>query len=174
MIDEFLNTVGRRVGERWVGLLGPPGVLFVAAVWSGRILGDHHALDVDRLVNRSADLVASWRGGSTVAVLAPIGLLVAATASSLVASSAGGAVQRFWLASRPAWWVKLGVEGKIFRWSVASGRRNRWQEAELSLRTAQATPGEDATELRLRRGRLAAARNGIALGGLGETIGETP
>jgi hypothetical protein len=162
VITTALDTLSSRFGERWANVISPLGLLFVAALWAGLLLGQSNALDGAMLVERSADEVHSWGSGSTVTVGVIVISLAVATAASFLAGQVGSLVERSWSAKGPAWWVKLGRDGQLGRWQVAKGRRARWLEADQAYRTAIAEATDASADLPL-QGELAARRNQIAL-----------
>lgn len=153
MITSFLTTLGTKLAERWATTLTLPGLLFVMLAVAGHSLGQGHALDWSLLSARGSGLAARWDKHPSLAVLAVAAALVAATGAGLAAEAIGGAVQRCWLISAPRWAVR----------PLVAGRLKRWRKAQGEFATAAQLPGESDADFRLRWGRLAAARNGIAL-----------
>jgi hypothetical protein len=153
VITSFLNTLGEKLAERWMTTLTLPGLLFVTLAVAGHSLGQGQALDWSLLATRGSALAARWDDHPALAVLTVVAVLTAATVAGFAAQAVGAGVERCWLITGPNW-----LTGPF-----ASSRLKTWQRAQEQFDAAAQAAGESDAEYRLRRGRLAAARNGIAL-----------
>lgn len=162
MIATALDTLSSRFGERWANVISPLGMLYVAAIWAGLLLGQSHALDGAMLVERSVDEFQSWGSGPTLTSGAVVIALAVATAASFMVGQVGSLIERSWSARGPSWWVKLGRDGQVGRWRLTKGRRDRWLAADEEYRAAAEVETSSPEDLRL-QGELAARRNRIAL-----------
>ncbi|WP_314178218.1 hypothetical protein [Streptomyces winkii] len=100
-MNAFVAELGKRLADRWLSALVLPGLLFVAAVCCGAILGQAAALDAARLtgeLTRFGDRLGSRPAAAVLTVA--VGLL-AATAAGLVVQGLAVGVRRAWVARRP-------------------------------------------------------------------------
>ncbi|GAA0427108.1 hypothetical protein Acor_84110 [Acrocarpospora corrugata] len=116
----FLGEVGKKIAERWVGLLALPGLLFLAAVITAWQLGYAHALDPAPLGRQ----ITAWSTDPGIRTVGGLVLIMVVCALSavgvgLVASALGRAVE--WL------WTIQGACAPA-RWLVTL-RRRRWERA---------------------------------------------
>ncbi|MFF8288734.1 hypothetical protein ACF068_05800 [Streptomyces sp. NPDC016309] len=142
-MNAFLAELGKKLAERWVGLLLLPGALFAAVAAAGAVLGHRHALDPRLLVRAVEGFAAHYDRRPVSAVLLSLAFLAAAAVAGLVARGLGTAVERMWLASGPGW-----LTGRLVR-----RRQGRWDRAVVAFGRAAAAD----------RAALAEARNAIAL-----------
>ena len=153
MITGFLSTLGNKLAERWATTLTLPGLLFVILAAAGHSLGQAHGLDWSMLSTHVGRLATRWDSHPALAVLTVAAVLAAATGMGLAAELAGEGIKRCWLVSGPQWLVRRNVERRL----------ERWRGAHAEFTAATKSPGESDADFRLRRGRLAAERNDIAL-----------
>lgn len=127
-MNTFLQELSKKAAERWASVLVGPGLLFVVCVLVGRHQGFTHALDLAHLraYVRSVSTDKAYQELAGLLTAASVVLLAAAVAG-LVASSAGGLVERLWLPAGPDWYVNL-----LVRW-----RGRRWNRKEQAYRTVE-------------------------------------
>lgn len=171
MTSAFLSALGGRIAERWLTLLALPGLFFLAALTTARVLGHAHWSDVGRLRAWLDTLAASPASSSTgTVVLVALGVLAGAAATGAAAQGLGSGVELLWCAE---------PRGPLLR-RLADRRARRWSAADAAFRTALVTAGrariegaDDADRLAgiaerhyAARGRIAAAppRHPFAMG----------
>ncbi|MGW3726605.1 hypothetical protein [Streptomyces sp. F001] len=140
-MNTFLQELSKKAAERWAAVLLGPGLLFVACVLVGRHQGFTRALDLAHLraYVRSVSTDKAYQEPAGLVMAASVVLLGAAVAG-LVASSAGGLVERLWLPAGPDWYVNL-----LVRW-----REWRWSRKEQAYRTVEAEARQELVRNRRR------------------------
>ncbi|GAB1513132.1 hypothetical protein [Actinophytocola sp. KF-1] len=130
----LLTTLATKLAEKWMALVVLPGLLLVATVCTGRLLGHEHALDAGHLVDEVGRIGAA-AGDAPAATLAValVALLLASVAAGLLAQAAGAAL-------RWSWTVDPRTSGRFA--SLTARRRDRWHE--LDARYAAARDAEEA------------------------------
>lgn len=121
-MNDFFGELSKQLARRWLTLLVVPGLLFLAAGWTGLQLGHAHALDTQRLadaVRTTTTRLASWPASALV--LAAVGLPLAAMAVGLVVQALVGPVRAISLGQWPGPLRRLGN-------ALTRRRRNRWVE----------------------------------------------
>lgn len=100
----FLDEIGKKLAERWVALLAVPGLLYLAAVTAGAVLGQDHALDypaLSRQVTQWTDSPSLRSAGGTVLIIA--GILAGSVLAGVAAAAAGQITQMVWMARGDRW-----------------------------------------------------------------------
>jgi hypothetical protein len=105
-METVLAELGRKLADRWLGAVLLPGLLFVAAVVCGVLLGQDSALDWTRLADELTRLGERTTSRPAATVLAVTGALLAATLSGLAVQGLAVAVRRVRVARRPRRWVR--------------------------------------------------------------------
>lgn len=153
----FLAALGDKLAEKWLALLVLPGLLLVGVAAGGRVLGQQHPFDADRLSRRIDTLAAEPAAHATgTVVLLSAAVLAASAGVGLLAAVLGGAVERLWLGEWPGWAAPAA--------SALSGRRQRrWDVAQERYRAAvsarvRGTGAPDTVHLNEVRNRIALAR----------------
>jgi hypothetical protein len=154
-VTKFLEVLGGKLAERWLGLLLGPSVLLMAVAAVGTTLGQRNWHDVSLLLDRLdrlAEEPALRTAGPLVFVL--VGLLACSAALGLSAVALGALVERLWLARRPRWCTDL--------------RRRRWDAAQRDferalVEAARAEGTADAAAAAERARGLNSRRNRIGL-----------
>lgn len=156
---DFFGELAKQLTERWLSLLTVPGVLFLAAGWTGFQLGQTHAFDVRQLaeaVRNAVTEITRWPGIGQA--LVAVGLLLASAAVGLVVQ---GLVVPVRALSLGQWAPGLRRLGR----SLTTRRRNRWNNL-VKKRTAleKEHPRHDRTaEQQQHIDRLAGRINQIAM-----------
>jgi hypothetical protein len=123
----LLGELGKKLADRWLTLLVLPGALYLATAAAARILGQAHALDLDRITARLTLWIkapAATTAGGQIVLLATI--LAAAGAAGLAAQALGSAVESLILAAGWRTWP-WPLRPLAAQWTTA--RRNRWNTA---------------------------------------------
>jgi hypothetical protein len=146
----LLADIGRQLAERWLSVLVLPGLLLVAAVAAGLLVGQGDALSAGALVHAATDTArrVQGRGGAAV-LLAALTALLAAGACGLAAQGLGRVVRALWLGDWPRWTGP--VLGRLTR-----RRSARWEECQLRLEQA-VVAGRDPSSFAARRNRISLA-----------------
>ncbi|MFE5208231.1 hypothetical protein [Streptomyces sp. NPDC056600] len=152
-MSKFLEVLGGKLAERWLGLLLGPSVLLVTVAAVGTTLGQRNWHDTSLLLDRLDHLAAEpalRTAGPLVFVLA--GLLACSAALGLSAVALGTLVERLWLARRP----RCCAELRRRRWDAA---RRDFERALVEAARAEGTAdaaaaAERARELNARRNRI--------------------
>jgi hypothetical protein len=117
-VSDFFGELAKQLSGRWLTLLAVPGLLFLAAGWTGLQLGQDNALDAHQLGEAAAG-IASQPAGTQVLALA--GVLLGAVLVGLVAQALVGPVRALSLGEWPTPLKKFGHR-------LTRRRRQRWQE----------------------------------------------
>jgi hypothetical protein len=121
-VSDFFGELAKRLGERWLSLLAIPGVLLLAALWTGLQLGHTNALDVERLAAAVGDagaLIAGWP--FTTQLLAAVGLVLIFVVIALVVQALVGPIRALCIGN---WSSALGLLGR----ALTARRRARWRK----------------------------------------------
>jgi hypothetical protein len=161
----FLAELGKKLAERWLSLLVLPGVLYLATLTTGYVLGHRHPFDIGQLTNR----LDSWatfvqRLSVSGLVLILLAVLLAAAGAGLVAQALGSLTERVWLADH---WQAWPPPLRLLAESRAARRTQRWTAAkktyddQLDTTAAQrashteTSPSVERDQARRRVGRIA-------------------
>ncbi|MEO6083538.1 MAG: hypothetical protein ABIQ18_10585 [Umezawaea sp.] len=128
----FFQELAKKLAERWVSLLVLPGVLFIAASYTGLRLGHAHAVDwtvVVREATRIAGDVAKTSGG-TQAVLVVV-LLLGAAGVGLFVQGLAGVTSALWLGRWP--WPFAPLHRSLTRWRLGRWQRRGRRKDELRV-----------------------------------------
>lgn len=120
-MSDFFGELAKQLATRWLSLLAIPGVLFLAAGWTGLRLGHTHALDVSLLAEASggaATQIARWPAAGQV--LALIGVVLASAIVGLAVQALVGPVRAVCLGQWPPGLRRLAN-------ALTRRRRRRWQ-----------------------------------------------
>lgn len=158
-MHSLFGELGRRLADKWLSPLTPPGLLFLATAVVACALGHAHALDHRALARRAEEWAAALAGEpAAVAALALVAALLAASGAGLAVEAASGLTQRLWLGTWPRLFRPLARY-------LTNRRASRWQEAHEQVTAArgrppEGRPGTDRTidELAARRNRISLAR----------------
>lgn len=133
MINTVLGELGKKLADRWMGALLLPGLLFVAMVGCGVLLGHGAALDRTMLADELTRLGSRWTPRPVTIALAVAGTLLAATASGLLVQGLAAGVRRVWVARRPRRWVARRYErARAARERAGAGSPVRYLPARLT------------------------------------------
>ncbi|OLE28372.1 MAG: hypothetical protein AUG49_02620 [Catenulispora sp. 13_1_20CM_3_70_7] len=100
-MGDVLAELGKKVADLWLTTLLLPGLLLVAAVVCGGLLGQGDALDHARLAAEVQRRGSGMRPWPTALVLVVIAVLLAAAAAGLLARALGDGVNKLMMARRP-------------------------------------------------------------------------
>ncbi|MEV4174711.1 hypothetical protein AB0J69_35590, partial [Nonomuraea sp. NPDC049709] len=137
----FLVEVGKRLAERWIGLLALPGLLYFAVAGAAWTLGQRHPFDGALL---SAQ-ISAWAGEPTLRTagglaLAALAAIAGSVGVGLAASVLGWLAERLWSVpgSRPpAKWVAEWRRGRS-RAAIRDAERARTpQDARNAIARAE-------------------------------------
>ncbi|MCP3803504.1 hypothetical protein NLX83_29960 [Allokutzneria sp. A3M-2-11 16] len=115
----FLESLSKKLAERWLTLLVLPGALWVATAVVAARLHNHGALNFRALIEE-INRWATRPHGTGAVVLVIVGLLLASAVAGLAATGLGAVVRRLWMTRgrrRPARWL---VGWRQRRWRTAS------------------------------------------------------
>ncbi|MGH3902615.1 MAG: hypothetical protein ACRDTE_00175 [Pseudonocardiaceae bacterium] len=159
-VSDFFGELAKQLAGRWLSLLVIPGVLFLAAGWTGLSLRQADALDAHRLTGVAGDTatkIAGWPGSTQA--LAAVGLLLAAVAVGLVVQALVGPVRALCLGQ----WTGRAL-GRLAG-SRTRRRQDRWRELYRERAALEMVhPAHDRTTEQQRRiDQMAARTNQIAM-----------
>lgn len=154
----FFGELTKELAKRWLSLLAVPGLLFLAAVWTGVCLRHGHALDLARLgdaTSREARQIAVWP--AAVQALAVVGVALGATLVGLVVRALVGPVRAVCLGDWPF--------GLRYLAAALTGRRQRrWHRLLDRRRDAENGRSEPVSPAEQQRiDRIAGRMNAMAL-----------
>ncbi|MEU9980488.1 hypothetical protein [Streptomyces sp. NPDC050856] len=136
----LLDSLGQKLAEKWLSALAAPGLLFVAAVVCGAVLGHGEALDGAALLERTGRWTARTARWSTVGQIAAVAAVVLASvaAGTFVRTCARGA-ERIWTGDWPSLAGPLADR-------LTTRRRGRWRAVQSDIaRLRRATPAHRRT-----------------------------
>ncbi len=159
-VSDFFGELAKQLAGRWLSLLVIPGVLFLAAGWTGLSLHQADALDAHRLTGVAGDTatkIAGWPGSTQA--LAVVGLLLAAVAVGLVVQALVGPVRALCLGQ----WTGRAL--RRLAGSRTRHRQGRWRELYRERAALEMVhPAHDRTTEQQRRiDQMAARTNQIAM-----------
>lgn len=154
----FFGELTKELAKRWLSLLAVPGVLYLAAVWTGFCLGHGHALDPTRLADatsREARQVAVWP--VSVQALAVVGVALGATLVGLLVRALVGPVRAVCLGDWP-------VGSRCLAAALTRRRQRRWASLLDRRRDAENRRSEPVSPAEQRRiDQIAGQMNAMAL-----------
>ncbi|MFE2014493.1 hypothetical protein [Streptomyces sp. NPDC059491] len=140
----FLTTLGGKLADTWLSLLVLPGLLYLAVLSAGSVLGHGHATDHARIAERVDRLAAGPTADSPGSVLLIASLVLVASAGvSRLAAALGTGIERLWLGDWPGPLRPAGralTRRRVRRWRAADVR---YRQA-LTARALRAAAAEDA------------------------------
>jgi hypothetical protein len=151
-MNAFFAELARKLADRWLTLLVPPGLLFLGACAAGGTLGQRGWNDVRPLLaatRRTAHTLDEQ--GAVAAALALLAILLLSAAAGLTSYAVAAGVQRLWLGQWPP------PDRVPARWLV-DRRHRRWQRLHDEYAALVGSPGDAP----LRAAAIATARNRIA------------
>ncbi|MFD7701749.1 hypothetical protein [Streptomyces caelestis] len=153
-----LDSLSQKLAEKWLSALAVPGLLLVAAVAAGAVLGHGSALDGSLLLGRLgqwAKEAGRWPALGQVAVVTAI-VLAAVAAGALVRACAEGA-ERIWTGEWPG--PARALAGRL-----TARRLARWQRIERDIGRLREPATASLRDERVRQdlAELAARRDAIA------------
>jgi hypothetical protein len=122
-VNEMWAAFGRKLAERWVGVLLLPGLLYAGGAYVAHVLGHGHWWELARVGDRLDALRedANSQGGGPLLLLTVVVLLSSATAG-LAAQGLGRAAARIGIEPWGGWPAAL----------LTTRRRRRWHRAHAA------------------------------------------
>lgn len=158
-MNDFFGELAKKLAEQWLSLVAIPGLLFIAAAWTGLQLGHAHALDPHQLVDAAtkASSAIGQQPGATQAA-AVLGLLLVSIIVGLAVQALVGPVRAIYLGQWPRGMRRFGD-------LLTRNRRNRWTTLFEERTALQGKyPERERTALQQREiDRLAERINRIAM-----------
>ncbi|MFJ9683267.1 hypothetical protein ACIRP2_35265 [Streptomyces sp. NPDC101194] len=146
----LLVEVGRRLAERWLSVLVLPGLLLVAALSTGLLLGQGDALSAGQLSDSATDMARRLQAdGSATVLLTGLAALLCAGAAGLAAQGLGRLVRAVWLGDWPRW-------AAAARSRLSERRSRQWHNHQARLEEAVAA-GRDPSGFARSRNRISLA-----------------
>ncbi|MFB7006705.1 MULTISPECIES: hypothetical protein [unclassified Streptomyces] len=146
----LLVEVGRRLAERWLSVLVLPGLLLVAALSTGLLLGQGDALSANQLADAPTDMARRLQAdGSATVLLTGMAALLGAGAAGLAAQGLGRLVRAVWLGDWPRWAAPA-------RSRLSQRRSRQWRNHQTRLEE-EAAAGRDPSGFARRRNRISLA-----------------